>query len=1070
MALSKFPIHGRRILVWLLCCSLSTTAQSVDPAGDAEIAAGNFLRARAIFTATAERLGSIVGTTESQFHAAYLRQLETELLTGDYAVASRTAQAMLAKVSKTPEQQAQVHLLQGRIAIEKGDFDAAAGFFERATAAGGTALNLARAGIAETLRRQEKFPAALKQFTEAASMLAREGRPLPGEVVLGPLEIMVSLGRYADAQREIASIRKTWKPGPTHPDTIHLRNLAGYVAYRLGDLEQASKEVAGNEQAVETAAGPLHPEFSESVAAQAFIAQVRGEDRPAQALFDRLGKIVAGLADQTPRKGRLQLRLGAWLLARGDGAGAQKQFMEALKLRNAYAGENSVAAAEASAMVALTEIQAGRHSLAGNYLTRATSSFNANQVDAAQEYRLAADYAQAAVLYREKDLAGAKTILTRWYPLAKLPTDTGAARGREILGEILLAEGKAADAAKFFKESLDMENALRLGPAEPARISLLVAKARFKAADLPGTVSMLEAVLKRDESRNALPPLEVAAAHRLLGDVYTAMRLPANAASEFQAAMKMYEGRMPASDPAFLSLMSSTAAAMVDSKRFADATPLLSRLLTLRDQTEDKYSPESLSIVSRLADLHFESARFPLATPLYERLIDATLKGKTIGDRKTLLERVGEAYARGGRREEAARAYDQRSRLALDRHAYAEAEEFARKIQNTIGTSASGAEQRASALNILGDVRSAQGKREEAEQFYREAVGLASGQKLIEASSLNGLGRLALKQKDLPGAKTQLERALTLVAGDGAPASQQRTKGLEAMIVANLAAVNAVSGDTPASLDLYTRFLKLESETTVDDPPLIEYLDEAANLYARTPGKSDDVEELYRRRLTASGRSFGNASPETAYAHYNLAELYALKKAYPRALEEYREALKIFEALKGPESDEVVTILTGIASTQSKAGDAEAAIATYGTLLTIAGKSTADGPRKTTAVLNSLGLAYRQAGRHAEARETFQKIVTMWTSQGAAEPAWVAASRNAGMSYFDEGLIKEGSTALASLRAAIRRAAGNRDSQAELDVLRALSQGLKKQNRTKESDDASRQADAMEKRLATAKK
>ena len=1026
------------------------------------MSAGSFVKARAIFTASAQQLSSIAGTTNAQLHAAYLRQLEAEVLTGDYALASRTAQGLLA-ISKTTEELAQVHFQQGRIALERGEFDAALGYFERAMAGGGASADFARVGIAETLRRQEKYTEASRAFAEASSLLSRDGRPASREVILGPLEILVSLGKYAEAQLEIESVRKAWKPGKSHPDTIHLRNLAGFVAYRLGDLNLASKEVSGTSQLMETIAGVLHPDFTESIVMEAIVAAGRGEDRIAQAGFDRVTRMLTALPETSPKKTRLQLVLGSNLLTRGDAAGARAQFLGALQLSKLQLGEDSLASAHASVMLALSEINANRHALAEGYLNRAERVFETRQVAIAHEYRLAADFAMGEVLHQKKDTNGSKKLLNRWMEGAKLRGEVGGVRVREILAEILISEGQASASAKLLQQALDIES-LRASPAATARISLKLAKARSKAGDLPGAISAFEALLARAEFRNELAALDVAGAHQMLGDIYTKMRLPSDAATAYLAALKILEGRVPTSDPLFLGTLQSAAQSMLETKRHGEAMPLLSRLLVLRDQSEDKYSPDSIMIVAKLADLYFEGSRFVQATPLYERLIDATAKGKTIGDRKALLERVGETYARTGRQDEAARAYDQRARLALDRHSYTEAEGFAKKIQEAVGTSAKNAAQRANALNILGDIRAAQGKREDAEQFYREAVGLASGDQLLEASSLNGLGRLALKQKDLAGARLQLDRALSLI-NSGASSSAGRTRGLEAMVVANLAAVNAVAGDTPASLELYSKFLRIESATTVDDPPLIEYLDEAASFYARTPGKSEDVEDLYRRRLVASSRSFGNASPETAYAHYNLAELYALRKLYPRALETYREALRIFEALKGPESDEVVTIWTGIASTQAKNGEVDPSIETYKTLLLIAEKTQAADLRRRTSVLNSLALVYRQAGRHTEARETFQKIMAIWAAQGAAEPIWIAASKNTGISFLDEGLFKEGTAAFASLRATVRKAAGNRDSASELDIVRAFGQGLKRLNRNKEAEEANRQADQLEKRM-----
>jgi tetratricopeptide (TPR) repeat protein len=1062
----------KQALVWILCVWLPLPAQQMDPgvaqqisSGDRELAAGNYTNARAIYLGAADRLGSIAGATLPQLHSAYAKRLEAEILTGDYNSASQLAQGMLSRgISTTPEEQAHLAYLQARIAVERGEFDAAAGLLDRAMAAGGTLGGEVRATAAELLRRQEKFADSTKAFAEAAGLLRRLGKPLTREVTFASLEVLVTQGKYAEALREADTLRAAWKSGPGHPDAIHLRGLAGYSAMRLGDLDRAGKELKGTSQAIEAVAGIQHPDYGECLLLEAELARASGDETAAAAAFDHVSKYL-GIASGNPlRRSRLLVGLALYQLVKGDTANAQKQLMEAVKTRTTLFGEDSIQTGESNVALGLAELQAGRFGIAENLVTRASNAFDAKQVAPAQEFRLAADYVFGSVFHQRKDYTAAKARLNRWLENSRLRTDPAGAKVRELLGDISLVEGRPVEAAKFFKEALDLESTVNhSGPGALARLSLQLAKARIATEDYPAAVSALESVLGRNETRNALAPLDQGQAYRQLGEAYTRMRHPAEAATAYQSALKIYEGRIKTDDPVFLATLNSTAGALVDAKKFGEAMPLLSRLLTLRDQAGDRDSPESLSIVARLAEIYYEGGRHAQATPLYERLIDATVRGKTIGDRKLLLDRVGETYTRIGRIDDAARAFDQRARLALDRHAFAEAEEYAGRLQKILPNTPATAVQRANAMNILGDIRTAQGKPEEAEKLYREASGLASGNQLIEASSLNGLGRLALKQKDYPKARTELDRALTLVTSATAGSGK---RGLEAMAVANLAALNAVQGDNNAALELYTRFLGLEAQTTVDDPPLIEYLDEVANLYARVPSKSGEVEDIYRRRLTASSRQFGDTSPETAYAHYNLAESYALRKDYPKALEQFRNAQRIFESIKGPDSDEAVTVASGIGSTQAKAGELDEALKTYTRLLTLAEKSTSDSPRKQTGVLNAMGLVYRQAGRHKEARETFQKITTLWATQGAAEPMWVAASKNVGVSYLDEGSLKDATATFTTLRGAVRRAAGNKDSLVEIDILRTMAQALKKNNRIKEGDEANRQAEAAEKRLA----
>ena len=171
----------RYSLACWLCCDLAVDAQTPDDpvaalqtaSGDAELSAGNYLKAKAIFTQAAVRLGAIAGTSDSQFHEIYRRSVEADVLTGNYAVARDAAQRMLDKISKKPEEQAQVYLLQARIAVERGEFDAAAGLFERARNGASALAGDVRAGYGELLRRQEKYQDAARTFAEATSSCPR---------------------------------------------------------------------------------------------------------------------------------------------------------------------------------------------------------------------------------------------------------------------------------------------------------------------------------------------------------------------------------------------------------------------------------------------------------------------------------------------------------------------------------------------------------------------------------------------------------------------------------------------------------------------------------------------------------------------------------------------------------------------------------------------------------------------------------------------------------------------------------------------------------------------------------
>jgi tetratricopeptide (TPR) repeat protein len=1039
--------------------------------GDNELAAGNYLRAKAIFHSAADQRGQIAGVTPSQLFEAFYRRLNAEVLTGEYGSASQLAQSLLTRMTLQPEEQSQVIFQQGWIAMERGEYTAAAGYFDRAMNGAGPTTGLVRAASAELLRRREQYPEALRAFEEAATMLRGQNRRVPREVRLGPAAAAFALGKYEDARNELTKLAGSWNLPAGHPDTVALRLLSAAIALQLGDLTKAGDDLKGSLQATETAAGVQNPLFAEALALNLRHALVAGDTAAAKGFSEAAVRYLSNSPGAAPLgRSQLYLSVAASQMFDGDFSGAQKNALEALRVRSALAGEDSLSAAEANVAVALCEIQLNRTNLAeSNYLARAQAAFTSRQASPAQESRRSAELAMALIQYQRRDLAGAKPRINAWLSSSKGRREWGSALAREVLGEIYLAENQPGEAAKALKESLDLHGAggAKPNPATVSRLSMLLARARIRMGDAAGVVSALEAVLGRDEFRNTLEPLQQAEAHRLLGESYTRLRLPAESARSYQTALKLMEGRIKPEQPQFLTVLEATAQAMMDAKRPAEAMPLFRRVLTLRDQKFDQMSPESITVVSRLADLYFEGGSLALAAPLYERLIDATVKGKTVADRKLLLERVAETYSRTGKRVQAAAAYDQRARLALDRHLYPEAEDFATRIQKVAGESADTAVFRAGALNILGDIRSAQNKPEDAEKLYKEAAALATGNAMIEAASLNGIGRLALKQKDFTRSRENLDKSLNLING---VTTSQGKRGLEAMITANLAAVKAVSGDTAGAVELYDKFLGLENGTTVDDAPLIEYLDEVANLYARVPAKSGEVGEIYRRRLTASTRSFGDTSQEAAYAHYNLAESLALKREFPQALREFQAAQRIFDAIKGPESDESITALTGLASTQTRAGQLDEALRSYATLLSIAEKSKDNSARKQTSILNSIAMLHRQAGRHAEARETFQRIAVLWAAQGAAEPLWVAAMRNVGTSLGDEGNAKEVPVHFATLRQGVRRAAANKDSLAEVEVVKAQAQALKKVGRTKESDDAQRQADAMEKRLAASRK
>lgn len=236
----------------------------------------------------------------------------------------------------------------------------------------------------------------------------------------------------------------------------------------------------------------------------------------------------------------------------------------------------------------------------------------------------------------------------------------------------------------------------------------------------------------------------------------------------------------------------------------------------------------------------------------------------------------------------------------------------------------------------------------EAEELFRAAV--REGEQLGAdsphlATSLNALGQLRLKAKDLAEAERCFARALSI---------REQTYGSESHAI-------------------------------------VPSLNNLAALYD-AKGETDKAVELLRRSLTISEQALGTSHPEVALVLNNLAKLYFRRRDFSKADRLLLRLLETKRAL-GKDHPEVATVLGSLAKLRQAVGKHGPAEQLWRQALSIRERAFApNDPILATTLENVADCCAAQDGKLGEAIALRQRaIVIREATMGAAHPALAAA-------------------------------------------------------------------------------
>lgn len=273
-------------------------------------------------------------------------------------------------------------------------------------------------------------------------------------------------------------------------------------------------------------------------------------------------------------------------------------------------------------------------------------------------------------------------------------------------------------------------------------------------------------------------------------------------------------------------------------------------------------------------------------------------------------------------------------------------------------------------LNMIGILNMEQGRRAEAEPYFRKA--LAINEEIVGSDHPDygiGLCNLAavLRVSDrLAEAEEYARRALAII---------ERALGTNNINVAGaldgLAGVLADQRNSAEAEPLYKRALAIRVEKLGShDRHVATSLNNLAELY-RAQGRYADAEPLYRQALSTAEKALGSNHPEVSSCMANWAEAYAAQGRFDEAEPLCKRALGLTESLLGPNHPHVGASLNNLAELYRRQGRNTEAEKLYRRAITIAERS---GSRREVKVYeNNLGLLYGRQSRPSDAEPLLRR-------------------------------------------------------------------------------------------------
>ncbi len=281
-----------------------------------------------------------------------------------------------------------------------------------------------------------------------------------------------------------------------------------------------------------------------------------------------------------------------------------------------------------------------------------------------------------------------------------------------------------------------------------------------------------------------------------------------------------------------------------------------------------------------------------------QELIDKIERDKGVDDRRlaTLYQRLGQVYKRRvdkGEYED----YRQEQERAIE--CFQRAIKLQRKFDKEVDL--------AESLNYLAELYYYQGRYEEAEPLYKEAVAL--DREILPANhpdlatDLNSLALLYKSQGRYEEAEP-LYKEVVAIAREALPAMHPDL----AVHLNNLAAWYYSQGRYEEAEPLYLEAVAIDREALpANHPDFAAHLNNLAGLY-QSQGRYTEAEPLFLEALAIHREALPANHPSLAIYLSNLAGLYFYQSRYAEAEPLYLEALEIYDRALGPEHPNTIKV------------------------------------------------------------------------------------------------------------------------------------------------------------------
>jgi hypothetical protein len=1017
------------IVAFFTACGIALIAQD-DPQvplrdGEREVASGNYAAAAVHMRAALNIVGGVV-SEPALMRSVILRTAEVESLAGNFDEADKLVRTLQQFEGASTEDTVRAQTVLARCERELGNLRAA-------TTAASEAVNLALAhsdlnvdwtlnAFAELaeIRRMDGNFAEARRLTASFGSANMASPRLSAAALAAPAQIAWSDGHVADAPRlaETVLATRTRARPADHPDLLVLRELLARVALGEGRLQDAAQFLNGLSEAARLRLGASHPFTIDSQLTEASYYARRAAYNESETRLDQATTAAARL----PANSLVRLRM------------TEMRVIVALGLHRSVDADS--AAAQAAQFAAKDRADAPQMAAVLNI--------------------------QAAAAIDQRKFSDARTLLQNADSiLASRAAETQADRMDTLMysGLLAAAGGDGRKAVDTLGKWVNLRGPQANDEPEAVVLRTLARSAMLQKEYAQAANSFTRALAIRSDI-GGLPDQELSSDYLDLGTALKSSNKLPEAVTAFRRALDLRE-RPGEARPESLPVYTALADTLLTERKPSEALPYLETRLRLVDPSGLARSDDTLRLADQVSRLEFSEGRYQQAEPLLRRLYDAALAGQgpAAQDRAELLARLGDVETKLNRNGEAVRFLDELSRIDLLRKKLPEASEAAEQAAEA-GKKSTSPLSIASSLNALADIRVAQGKLDDAAGLYEQARSTEGADSRARAISLNGLGRIALNKKQWNDADTLLNQALEAVRTDSNP-----SPGLEALVVANLAASQLAADHADRATELYTRFLALEPLShPPEDPPLLEQLDELARFYSVRNRRSQDVLDVYNRVLRSSQLVFGDQSDEFAWALFNEAEFYRNQKQYNDAAPLYERSAGLFRARYGDQSDEMRNVTGSLSDVYRAEGRPQDAIQLLEPL--VSSGASGDASVLQGDLLDRLAGLYRQTGNQAEAIRIYENLANTYAAQAPAfqNSKWLEATKNLIAANVEAKKAKE-ATALYDKAVVRIHTSARKDTPSEVNLMHAYSAVLRKQNRAKEADSIENKAKRIEQNL-----